>query len=387
MNEKTMQFTTGQTIGVTAIAVMAGAIPALQPLLLGGLLQLGRITPGQLGLSATAEAIGMTISATLAATMLPPRHLRAIAASTLTAALLANLLTTLSSGLEVALARFLHGLCAGVMLWLLVGMLTRVKTPARLFAIYITGQASGSFVLSGLFTTLILPRFGAPGSYAALAVAELALILVTTQIPRAYAIIEGAAVGGIPDLRGLTGLGGVALYLAGILGFWVYVEPLLRSVGYHRTLVSTAITMAIGVQILAGLTASLLATRLPATLTCVVGAAASIFCIAVLLYPLPPALMFLAMGGFAFFWMLVPPFHVPFLIQIDPTHRSAMLVSGAQIGGSAIGPMLGAIIVPVAGYRIAGVLAMALFAGSAVLTVAAARAHRQPAPLAPGLAR
>lgn len=367
------RFTFRESASVILIAVAAGSMPALQPLLLDGLLAEGRLTTAQIGQAATLEAIGMTLSATLAAAFLKPNRLRTIAAAIAIVALFGNLLTTASSGLGIVAVRGLNGLCSGLMLWLVVGLFARAEVPGRVFAIYATAQASSAFLLSALFTTTILPRFGATGSYVTLALFDILLLLASTQVPRAYRIIESARGGGMPSARGIVGLIGVALYLAGILSFWVYVAPVLASTGHAKALVGIAITAAIGVQILAGLSASLLATRLRAAPTFLVGALASIGCIAVLLVTTGTVPMFAAMALFAFAWMFVPPFQMPFLIEIDPTLRTAMLISSAQLFGGAAGPLLSSAVASTIGLGAVGFVAMALFAGSALCVLAVRR--------------
>lgn len=366
-------FSFRESASVILIAVVAGSIPALQPLLLGGLLAEGRLTTAQIGQAATLEAIGMAISATLAAAFLAPRHLRAIAAGIATIALCANLLTTVTSGFGIVATRGLNGLCAGLMLWLVVGLFARAEVPGRVFAIYVTAQALSAFLLSALFTTVVLPRFGATGAYVTLAVVNIPLIIASTQVPRAYRIIEGATGGGMPPARGAIGLVGVSLYLAGIMSLWVYVAPLLASKGHDPALIRLAITAAIGVQILAGLAASVLATRLRAAPTFIGGALISIACIAILLVATGAVSMFVAMAAFAFAWMFVPPFQMPYLIEIDPTLKTAMLISGAQLFGLAVGPLLSSTAASVIGLDAVGIVSMALFAGSVLCVVASRR--------------
>lgn len=366
-------FTFRESASVILIAIVAGSIPALQPLVLGGLLAEGRLTTAQIGQAATLEAMGMAISATLAAAFLVPRHLRAMAAGVATIALCANLLTTVTSGFGIVAARGLNGLCSGLMLWLVVGLFARAEVPGRVFAIYVTAQALSAFLLSALFTTIVLPRFGATGAYITLALINIPLLIASTQIPRAYRIIEGAAGGGMPPARGVIGLVGVLLYIAGILSLWVYVAPLLKSKGHDPVLIGYAITAALGVQILAGLSASVLATKFRAAPTCIIGALVSIACIAVLLVPAGAVTMFAAMAVFAFAWMFVPPFQMPFLIEIDPTLKTAMLISGAQLFGGAVGPMLSSTAASVIGLDAVGAVAMALFAGSALCVLVSRR--------------
>ena len=137
--------------------------------------------------------------------------------------------TGLSEGNGVILARGLNGLCSGLMLWLVVGLLTRTRLPARLLAIYITVQAFLAFILASVFAAVLIPRFGATGSYAALSAIDGVVLFLSSQLPRSYHAIPDAPAGGFPPARGIVGLGGIILYFAGILAFWVYIGPLLAA--------------------------------------------------------------------------------------------------------------------------------------------------------------
>jgi DHA1 family inner membrane transport protein len=147
----------------------------------------GRLTARQIGQAATLEGLGMAIAMTFAAICLKPTRLRRIATGAILAALGANLITTQVSGYQIVLARGLSGLCSGLLLWLLVGLMARGAIPGRLFAFYITTQASGTFLLSWTFTAIVVPRIGVAGGYATIAGIDLALMLAVLYMPRMYA--------------------------------------------------------------------------------------------------------------------------------------------------------------------------------------------------------
>lgn len=367
-------------VSILLTGVAGGSIAALQPLLLGGLMAAGRIDGPQIGQAAMAESLGMALSATLAAAFLKPRNLRVIIAAAAAVALGANLLTMVSEGMGVIAARALHGACSGLMLWLLVGLLTRTQLPARLLAIYITVQACVAFALAGLFTAIMIPRFGATGSYAVLSAIDGLVLILSTQLPRRYDAIPHAPTGGRPSARGLIGLLGIVMYFAGLLGFWVYVEPLLVALGYSPKTARTAISLAVGTQIVAGIAASVLAARLRATPTILIGAAASILCILLLIVTQGTLVMFSAVIAFSFFWMFVPAFQMPFLIEIDPSRRAAMHIAAAQLFGAAIGPLVASAAVSLVGIEAVAGSAMALFAAGALCIATAHRGVRQVLP-------
>ncbi|MDB5714350.1 MAG: hypothetical protein JWO15_1747, partial [Sphingomonadales bacterium] len=127
-------FTRTQTGSALALAVVAGCVPALQPILLGGLLAEHRLTASQIGQAATLEAIGMAVSAAVAGAWFKPNQLRMIAVAAAAMLCLANFMTMLTNGDAILVSRALNGAASGVLLWILVGLMTRSENPGRLFA-------------------------------------------------------------------------------------------------------------------------------------------------------------------------------------------------------------------------------------------------------------
>lgn len=365
------RFSRRAIVSVICTGVMAGVIASLQPLLLGELVASRSISTSQLGQAAMLECLGMAASAILAATFLKPERLRPIIACAAALAICGNLATPFLSGNAVLVARTVAGLCSGLMLWLVVGLLTRVPLPARILAIYVTVQAAVGFLLASSFTFLIIPMFSATGSYFALAALNGVVVLLASQLPRHYRYTIVRSISSVPPMRGLLGLLGVSLHFAGILAFWVYIEPVTRDAGYRLNDVRTAISLGLGSQILAGVLASILAARLRAGPTIVTGAILSIACI-VAMTGLPHAPLLL--GGviaFAAVWMFIPAFQMPFLIEIDPSRRSAMHIASAQLLGAAFGPLAASMGSTAFGMQAVGWISASMFASSAACIVGA----------------
>ena len=78
-----------------------------------------------------------------------------------------------------------------------------------------------------------------------------------------------------------------------------------------------------------------------------------------------------AAAVFGFLWLFAMPFQVPLVIAADPTRRAALLIGGAQLAGSSLGPLAAGAIVsesnlaPVLWFGAASlVLAVALLVGA-----------------------
>ena len=69
--------------------------------------------------------------------------------------------------------------------------------------------------------------------------------------------------------------------------------------------------------------------------------------------------------------MFVPPFQLPFLLNIDPSARSAMYVSSGHLTGIAVGPFLASLAVTRESVFGAMGVALICLAGAAALPVVA----------------
>jgi hypothetical protein len=359
-------------VGVTGIL-----IAGLQPLLLGTLAQEGRISSVQLGHAATAEMLLMGAACAFAGLRWRAERLRTIGAiaALLYAAL--NIWTLRTSGDMVTLVRSLAGIPGGVMVWIAVAMITRSPTPERWSGIYLTVQTLAQFLLAASLAAWVVPNSGANGGFLALAILSAIAAVAALALPNRFApLATGIAGSDMPSARGFIALCAVFLYLACVIGVFIYTEPLSRQAGHEQSVVGIAVSASLACQVLGGATATLLAGRLrwfPALLAC---AALIVGCLLAFASLPGPALFVLASAVFGFVWLFSLPFLVPMVIEADPTRRAAVLVGGAELLGASLGPLFASFVVTDADAR--GVLVFG--AGALVLGVGIALTlHRQRA--------
>jgi hypothetical protein len=367
---RAMQLGAILTVGITGVM-----IAGLQPLLLGTLAQEGRITAAQLGHAATAELLMMGAASAYAGARWKTEHLRAIAAisSLLLAAL--NLATLWVSGEAVTLSRALAGVPSGVLIWVTIAMIARSPTPERWAGIYLTLQTLAQFVLAAALTAWVTPYSGANGGFISLAVLCVVTAAVAILMPNRFAPLVATSTGSnLPGMRGFVALAATFLWLAFIVGVWVYAEPLSRQSGHGPSVAGVAVSVSLACQVLGGATATLLAGRLrwfPALVACAVLSVGCLLAFAVL----PGEALFLLTSGiFGFLWLFSLPFLVPMVIAADPTRRAAVLVGGAELLGGSLGPLLASFVVTDADAR------GAIVFGAVALTVAiviASALHRR----------
>lgn len=359
--------------GVAAVlflAVAGGVVSGLQPLLLGALSEQGRIAVARIGQAATLEACGMGLAVGLAGARLKPERLRAIALATALVAASANFGTMVASGRAVLVMRGVAGLCSGLLLWLGVGLFARAANPARLFGIYVTALSIASLLLAWGLSSWLIPRYGADGGYAALAVFDLIVAVAAGMIPRRYGPLPRVEGGGrLPPARGLLALAAVFLHLAGVMALWVYVVPLVRRGGAVPRLAEIAVLVTIGAQIAGGIAAAMLAGRFRPTAALLVSLAASLLAVAILATSHAAVPVLAAVAVFGFCWMFAPPFQMPFLIASDPSRRAAMLIGSAQLFGSGAGPMIASWLVIGSNVALVPLAPATLFSVSVVLVL------------------
>jgi MFS transporter, DHA1 family, inner membrane transport protein len=370
-------FLQSETAAVVSIGIIAGVIPALQPILLGGLLEAGQLTSEQIGRAGMVEGLGMLLGSFLATLFLPPRSLRPLSMLALAVMVAANGLTASASGNAVLLLRALNGCASGVILWVLVGMLTRAMAGARLFAIYVTAQAVFATVLSWGMSLYVLPHFGIAGGY--WLIAGLALILMLPAafaLPRFYVPLAAGRIL-LPTALGLAGLAAILCFLAGILALWVYFVPLAAGLGHDSKTAGLIVSSAIAVQIVGGLCAIWAAGRWSgASITILSALGCALAIVALLFLGTSFALLVLAASMISFFWMFAPPSHLPFLLRLDPGGQSAAFISVAQIGGLSVGPLIASFAVTGSDPTGAAWVALALLLAGAAIGFAATRISR-----------
>lgn len=362
---------------VMTVAILGALIPVVLPLVLAGLVHEQRITTAQVGHAATSELLGMAIATAVAATWVPAIRLRMIGAVCGVALTAVNLATLYLSGMDVVLIRGVGGVCGGIFLWMMIGMLARSDLPARWSGVYLAVQSLLGLALSAAFTAWVIPRYGANGGFIALALVSAIIVLAAPFLPDRYAELTHERASGTGSVaQGGIALVSVGLFMAANMALWIYVEPLARQAGQAFAIAGTAITIGTGTQIAGSAVASLLARRLNFVPVIIWGGVVSAALTLVLPMLSHAGLFVFAIAVVGFLWTLILPFQVPLVIAADPTRRMAMQIGGVQLLGAGVGPVLASL--AVRGDDVGGTatLIAAVFAVSLAITVVQQRTLR-----------
>lgn len=358
-----------QIVSVSILGVLAGFIPLLQPLLLGALAEAGRIHASNIGWVAMAEGLASAAATGIASVTLKPVRLRRVVVLALTVAVAMNLLTMQVTGVLPLIAiRLCHGVTCGIIIWILVTMLTRIPSPARLLAIFGTAMSASALLFAYILSALLLPRYGATSGYALIAILGVAGLALLPIFPRGFAIVEGGKGPGLPQGRGVLALLAVFCHFAGLLSIWVYAQPIGVALGSSVATSRLAISAAIAAQIVGGLCATIIAAKLKAlpALICCIGAAAA--AVGLILIGGEMGLI----GGLSLIgltWMFGGSLHMPFLLQADPSTRAGLQMSTAQSFGAAAGPAVAAAMASAFGTISVLLVGAGLFGTAAILAV------------------
>lgn len=328
-----------------AIGVVALLIAGLQPVILGALEREGRLSTAQIGLAATVELMALGGACGLAAAFLKPINIRRkmMLACLLHAA--AMLATTLVSGAGVIAARGAAGACAGVMLWLAIGVIARSASPERASGVFVTIQTFAQLMLAAALPALVMGRWGVDGALTCLAVISVMAAVAALAGPDSFAPLPEPESGGRLSARSLGGLAAVFLYMAFIVALWVYLEPLAAQAGLSPREAGLAIALALGLQVLGGATATLVGDRVSSS-AMLLGIGAINGAILAVLWSGPGRGVFVAcVAAFGFLWLFALPFQTLLLVRLDPTRRAAMQLGAAQLLGSSAGPLAASLVV------------------------------------------
>jgi MFS transporter, DHA1 family, inner membrane transport protein len=342
----TTRFAAGNVVAVMAVGVIGVLIAGLQPQLLGALVAEKRITTDTLGLLATVELLAMGIAAGAAGFVLNAVPLRFIACVALVVTVLADAVSPFTGLAELFAARTVAGLAQGVLIWVTIGLIVRSLRPERLSGIFLAAQTLAQLAVATALGILVIPAFGSAGGFLTLALISLAGVAALPWLPAVYPAIahSDVAVPPIPS-RGWLALLGVALYLAFIVAVWVYIEPLGLQRGVDPSAVRLIAPVSLAMQVAGAAAAAWLAGHLPARPVVVLAVLLNLVLLGIMGVSESSTVFVLASAAFGFLWLFVLPFQIPIVINADPSRRAAMLIGGAQLTGSSLGPFIVALLV------------------------------------------
>jgi hypothetical protein len=213
-------------------ALVAGSAALLPlgvlPILLGGLVEAGRLSQAGVGRAATLETLGLALGAGVGAHWMGRGSMRLKTASAAFALAGVNVATAhAASSAAVLLDRAAAGLLAGLLLGAANAIIVRTQTPHRLSGAMLGLSTLPQILAAYLLPVLVIPRFGVTAGFYLLAAGVLlAALCAWTMVDAVEPLERPRQNTARTSLPLLLFAGAVVLQSGGIGAAWTYVERL-----------------------------------------------------------------------------------------------------------------------------------------------------------------
>jgi DHA1 family inner membrane transport protein len=324
------------------LGTVAFMITGIQPVLLGGLAEEGRLSEATLGRVAWVEVAALALAAALGPRLLRFGSARRTIAAACLALALSDAVVYISHDTQaLILSRIVAGLMEGLLLATTNIAITRGRHPERLSAVFLMVSAIPQVAASYLLPAAVMPRFGADSGFGilcALSVVGIAVaFLLGNEIQDAPPRIPATQVW-TPAV--IVGLCAVILQNAANGAGWEYQARIGENLHFSGQIVGAAVAADLIFQIIGTFAVAWIAWRLP-------------FRVVLLLSCLIQAGILITMGSvhgpyayiaicalFGMMWLGVNPFQVSLLIDLDQTRQVALLLASLQLLGFSTGPLI-----------------------------------------------
>ena len=363
---------------------MAGNTPlVVQPMIVGAMVDLLKLTERQAGLVASVELTGLTVGILGMIGALGRVKRSSFAVFAVSAIVLANLSTCFVSSFQWLLPlRFISGLGAAAAFCISSAMASSSAKPEHNFAVV----NAICIAYSGLLTLVapyLLQTFGLTGIMVTISIITLSALLVIswTRSPQAAIArkLPRNPLAAIP-LPVISLLAMMLLLYTGHGAIWAFQER----IGVAAGLSEQSVGKWLGVSMLIwGVSGSLLARLLSLSIGRVwpqiISLGASCLAVLFLVFSSTPFSFATSSGLIAFSWFYGLPYQMGMLAARDPEGRAALAGTMMATGGMAAGPALAAMLLVGASHRPIGVFAGICYLAALCIAVPAARSLARPA--------
>lgn len=339
-----------------ALVVGSAALLSLSilPILLGGLIEAGRLSQAGLGQAAMLETFGLALGAAFGAHWTGRGAMRVKTAAAALALAAINAATAHAGSTEIVLLdRAIAGLLAGLLLGAANTIVVRTKNPHRLSGVLLGASMIPQIAAAYLMPVLLFPRFGAAAGFYVIAAGVLAAALCAGALVDKASPLEAAERARMPLSPSLALFAGaIVLQSCGLGAAWAYIERLAHQQGFTPSTVGIAIATSLACQVAAAWLSAWLSPitpKWPALLT-LIALQAGFMALAVTTGS--PAAFIAAVCVFGSAPPAMQPFQVAEIIALDPTRRTALLVGPMILFGNGLGPLLASFVTTEADVRV-----------------------------------
>lgn len=357
--------TVTQCLAIGSIGVL---ILGIQPLLLGALLNAGVLDLVQLGWTATAEIVMMSLGVLLGSRWLRSAYAKPLLLVSAVAIAGANLASYYSSGVVGIIAlRAIAGLCEGLLIAVSVLTISYGRSPGRLNAIFLTMGTFPQLLLAYGLPAFVAPLYGMTSGFLILAATGLLSGILVFSVRQSFApAIEESSGKIVWTPIVVLALAASLLTAAAIGACWAYVEPLGAAFGFSPEQIGVAVTISLLFQVASTIVISLVGWRIPFVVALLGGAIGQIIAVSLLLYGHSLPAFYIGLAAFGFLWTGSMPFGTDLIVAVDKSRATAPLLLPLSFLGLSAGPfaasffvsdgITGAFMLGIAGFAVSLIL-------------------------------
>ena len=338
----------------------------LQPILLGALLNDGRVTFDQLALAATFEIMAIGVGSVIAAFLVSTKRLPEKSMGLLLAVFLCNVFTAYSASATMLITwRSIAGFLEGGLVAISVELIARSRLPERFGGYFVSLQTGLQCIMALVLSQWIIPTYGSTGGFLALAFFCLISLPFSRGVPESFGTVAKTETQGFAAahiLLPLLALLSIFCFYLFLGSLWAFVEPLGGQFGISATTIGLMVSLSLLSQLLGALIATWAERRIDFRKALIVTAIAAAAIASFLTYG-PGLIMFwVCILSTGFIWLFVVPYQIAMSIDADENRQAALLVPAAQLFGAALGPIGASLFLDGSDFR-----PVALFAGGSAV--------------------
>jgi hypothetical protein len=253
----------------------------------------------------------------------------------------ANAIGLAASGAGFIMTRTMAGFGGGIVLWVTAVIITRHVDAPRVNAIFLAAQSVTQGISAALIPVFLTPRWAANASLTVLGGTAVLVLPLIYFLPSELSFQrDQASKGSTFHHSSLFGLAASFLVMAGIVGVWVFVEPIAAAAGISATVASNAIAASLGAQVIGALAIAAIIRRVPAFAGVAGVALTYLLVTAALAWGHSGTAFVLTTLVFGALWTITMSLLLPMMLKLDPTRRAALLLPGTILLGSSAGPFV-----------------------------------------------
>jgi len=370
-----------------ALGILATAVAAILPVLVGVWQRQAGLQVGQAGFVAATELFAQVSGTGLYLWAAPRRTSRTLAVVGLGVMVIGNLATAASANFVALLvARAIGGAGGGVLRALCMMCLAKAVSPARAFAVYASAQVGLAALTTGLIQRVI-DSHGVQAPFLVLTLASVFGFLLCPLLPRQALVSPSETGRGLGSFPRAATVAIIALFIffLGQGALWTYLAP----IGAYRSIPAAGVTEGLTLLNFAGLAGALgvgaMAYRANSQVALVTLLASEILSIVGLFHAHSSVGFIASAAVFYFSWCSSFPFQFTVIAQSDRSGRASAVVPAADGLGLAGGAAIAGGFLPTLGLGSAGwicaaasIVGVALYLWSAALSKGPSRWVQRP---------